>query len=103
MAMPSSNLDFLMSEINQADTFLSIEDMTKKLVNEIIYHVKTSDTNIGRISFIGHSLGCILIRSAIQKPELVALSSKFHTYLSLSGPHLGTMYNNSNLGKEFCS
>ena len=99
MAMPSSNLDFLMSEINQADTFLSIEDMTKKLVNEIIYHVKTSDTTIGRISFIGHSLGCILIRSAIQKPELVALSSKFHTYLSLSGPHLGTMYNNSNLGK----
>ena len=99
MAMPSSNLDFLMSEINQADTFLSIEDMTKKLVNEIIYHVKTSDTNIGRISFIGHSLGCILIRSAIQKPELVAFSSKFHTYLSLSGPHLGTMYNNSNLGK----
>ena len=102
MAMPSSNLDFLMSEINQADTFLSIEDMTKKLVNEIIYHVKTSDTNIGRISFVGHSLGCILIRSAIQKPELVALSSKFHTYLSLSGPHLGTMYNNSNLGKDFC-
>ena len=103
MAMPSSNLDFLMSEINQADTFLSIEDMTKKLVNEIIYHVKTSDTTIGRISFVGHSLGCILIRSAIQKPELVAFSSKFHTYLSLSGPHLGTMYNNSNLGKEFCS
>lgn len=71
--------------------------MTQKLVNEIIYHVKTSDTTIGRISFVGHSLGCILIRSAIQKPELVALSSKFHTYLSLSGPHLGTMYNNSNL------
>ena len=99
MALPSSNMDFLMSEINQADTFLSIEDMTKKLVNEIIYHVKTSDTEIERISLIGHSLGCILLRSAIQKPELAALSSKFHTYLSLSGPHLGTLFNNSNLGK----
>ena len=98
MAMPSANLDFLMSEINQVDTFLSFEDMTKKLVSEIIYYMKTCETNVGKISFIGHSLGCILIRSAIQKEELMAFSSKFHTYLSLSGPHLGTMYNNSNLG-----
>ena len=98
MAMPCANLDFLMSEINQ-DTFLSFEDMTQKLVSEIIYYMKTCDTSVGKISFIGHSLGCILIRSAIQKPDLAAFSSKFHTYLSLSGPHLGTMYNNSNLGK----
>jgi len=97
MALPSSNLEFLMSEINQMDTFLSFEDMTKKLVSEIVYYVKSSDINIGKISFIGHSLGCILIRSAIQKPEIANFSSKFHTYLSLSGPHLGTMYNNSNL------
>eukprot|EP00090_Calanus_glacialis_P010228 TRINITY_DN18611_c0_g1_i1.p1 TRINITY_DN18611_c0_g1~~TRINITY_DN18611_c0_g1_i1.p1 ORF type:complete len:1338 (-),score=331.89 TRINITY_DN18611_c0_g1_i1:1056-4637(-) len=97
MALPSSNLDFLMSEINQMDTFLSFEDMTKKLVNEIMYHVKTCDLNIGKISFIGHSLGCILIRSAIQRPELVNFSKKFHTFLSLSGPHIGTMYNNSGL------
>ena len=100
MALPGSNLDFLMSEINQMDTFLSFEDMTKKLVTEILYHIKNSDMSVGKISFVGHSLGCILIRSAIQKPELVALSSKFHTYLSLSGPHLGTMYNNSNLGRH---
>ena len=97
MALPSSNLEFLMSEINQMDTFLSFEDMTKKLVNEIMYHVKTCDLNIGKISFIGHSLGCILIRSAIQKPELVNFAKKFHTFLSLSGPHIGTMYNNSGL------
>ena len=99
MALPSSNLEFLMSEINQQDTFLSVEDMTKKLVSEIVYHIKSSDINVGRISFIGHSLGCILIRAAIQKPELSQHSAKFHTFLSLSGPHLGTMYNNSNLGK----
>lgn len=97
MALPSANLEFLMSEINQLDTFLSFEDMTRKLVNEIMYHVKTCDLNIEKISFIGHSLGCILIRSAIQKPELVNFSKKFHTFLSLSGPHLGTMYNNSGL------
>ena len=71
--------------------------MTKKLVNEIMYHVKTCDLNISKISFIGHSWGCILIRSAIQKTELVNFSKKFHTFLSLSGPHIGTMYYNSGL------
>ena len=87
----------LQSEINQTDTFLSLEDMTRKLVNEIIYHVKTSEQELGRLSFIGHSLGCILVRSAIQHPELARLAPHFHTFLSLSGPHLGTIYNNSGL------
>jgi hypothetical protein len=36
-------------------------------------------------------------RSAITRPELVAVSNKFYTFLSLSGPHLGTLYNNSGL------
>jgi len=97
LALPSHNLEFLMSEINQTDTFLSLEDMTRKLVNEIIYHVKTSEQELGRLSFIGHSLGCILVRSAIQHPELARLAPHFHTFLSLSGPHLGTIYNNSGL------
>ena len=97
MGLPGAGLQFLMSEINQMDTFQSFEDMTRKLVNEIMYHLKTSYLSIGKISFIGHSLGCILIRSAIQKPELANFSSKFHTFLSLSGPHIGTMYNNSGL------
>lgn len=60
-----------------------------KLVKEIMYHVKSCYLSIGKISFIGHSLGCILIRSAIQKPELASFASKFHTFLSLSGPHIG--------------
>jgi hypothetical protein len=36
--------------------------MTNKLVNEINYHMKSVTRPISRISFIGHSLGCILIR-----------------------------------------
>ena len=38
-----------------------------------------------QISFIGHSLGCILIRSAITRPELAKHAMKFYTFLSLSG------------------
>ena len=76
----------------------SFEAMTDKLVDEIVCYVD-SNYNVlpSRISFVGHSLGCILIRSAITRPKLAHLVPKFYTFLSLSGPHLGTLYNNSGL------
>jgi hypothetical protein len=42
---------------------------------------------LGRLSFIGYSLGGIVIRAAL--PHLTELASKMHLYLSLSSPHLG--------------
>lgn len=99
MALPGHNMDFLMSEVNQGDTFSSFETMTDRLVDEILQHVENYPMASipSRISFVGHSLGCILIRSAISRPKVSHLVSKFYTYLSLSGPHLGTLYNNSGL------
>lgn len=48
-------------------------------------------------SFIGHSLGNIIIRSVLTRPRFRCYLPKLHTFLSLSGPHLGTLYNNSTL------
>lgn len=48
-------------------------------------------------SFIGHSLGNIIIRSVLTRPRFRCYLCKLHTFLSLSGPHLGTLYNNSTL------
>lgn len=48
-------------------------------------------------SFIGHSLGNIIIRSVLTRPRFRYYLNKLHTFLSLSGPHLGTLYNNSAL------
>lgn len=48
-------------------------------------------------SFVGHSLGNLIIRSALSRSEMTHLLPKLHTFLSLSGPHLGTLYNNSGL------
>ncbi len=100
MALPAAHLDFLMSEVNQGDTFSSFETMTTRLVDEILGHLGRqypAGCLPGRISFVGHSLGCILIRSAIAQPKMAGLVSRFHTYLGLSGPHLGSLYNNSGL------
>jgi len=48
-----------------------------------------------RISFIGHSLGGLIIRAAL--PHLKDFSNKFHFYISLSSPHLGFLYTPSKL------
>ncbi|XP_064624581.1 protein FAM135A-like isoform X2 [Lineus longissimus] len=97
LAMPGAKIDFLMSERNQPDTFADFSVMTDRLVEEILYYINMYSLNPARISFIGHSLGNLIIRSALARPELAHLMPKMHTFLSLSGPHLGTLYNNSGL------
>lgn len=78
--------------------------MTDRLVNEILSHISSFQLPHypSRISFVGHSLGTIIIRAAIARPQMKHLLPKMHTFLSLSGPHLGTLYNTSglvNMGK----
>ncbi|XP_013420772.1 protein FAM135A isoform X2 [Lingula anatina] len=97
MALPGARLDFLMSERNQPDTFADFEVMTDRLVQEILYYLQMFSINPKRISFVGHSLGNLIIRSALSRPELSHLLPKLHTLLSLSGPHLGSLYGNSGL------
>ena len=48
-------------------------------------------------SFVGHSLGNLIIRSALTRPAMAPLLPRLYTMLSLSGPHLGTLYNSSGL------
>ncbi|KAM6899591.1 protein FAM135B [Xenentodon cancila] len=97
LGLPQSRLDFLMSERNQADTFADFDTMTDRLLDEIIQHIQLYNLTIGRISFIGHSLGNIIIRSVLTRPRFRCYLPKLHTFLSLSGPHLGTLYNSSAL------
>ncbi|XP_061671268.1 protein FAM135B isoform X2 [Syngnathoides biaculeatus] len=97
LGLPGSRLDFLMSERNQIDTFADFDTMTDRLLDEIIQHIQLYNLTIGRISFIGHSLGNVIIRSVLTRPRFRCYLPRLHTFLSLSGPHLGTLYNNSTL------
>lgn len=92
-----------MSERNQGDTFSDFDTMTDRLVGEILYHIESFALNPTRVSFVAHSLGTIIVRSALSRPQMRPLLPRLHTFLSLSGPHLGTIYNSSglvNMGKE---
>lgn len=81
----------------QGDTFSDFDTMTDRLVGEILHHIESSGLNPTKVSFVGHSLGTIIIRSALTRPQLRPLLPRLHTFLSLSGPHLGTLYNTSGL------
>lgn len=74
-----------------------------RLVSEILHYLDSSSIRPTRISFVGHSLGNVIIRSALTRPQMKFLLPRLHTFLSLSGPHLGTLYNSSglvNMGKN---
>lgn len=68
-----------------------------RLVAEILNHFKSNGSSPSRISFVAHSLGTIVVRTALSRPQLGFIIPRLHTYLSLSGPHLGILFNNSGL------
>ncbi|XP_067388776.1 protein FAM135A isoform X2 [Emydura macquarii macquarii] len=97
LGIPGGRIDFLMSERNQNDTFADFDSMTDRLLDEIIQYIQIYNLTISKISFIGHSLGNLIIRSVLTRPRFKYYLNKLHTFLSLSGPHLGTLYNSSAL------
>ena len=104
LALPGAKIDFLMSEHNQDNTFDDLEVMTKGLIKEINDYIEVFGIDPERISFIGHSLGNLIVRSTVAHEGFKPFLGKLHTYLSLSGPHLGTLYNSSgliNMGKLY--
>jgi triacylglycerol esterase/lipase EstA (alpha/beta hydrolase family) len=86
----------IMSRANQGDADCDIATMGKKLASEIRGFVQDWCPNlneINKLSFIGHSLGGLVIRACL--PYLTELYPKFHLYLSLSTPHFGYLSHNS--------
>ncbi|XP_059373100.1 protein FAM135A-like isoform X2 [Carassius carassius] len=97
IGLPGARIDFLMSERNQNDTFADFESMTDRLLDEIVQYIQIYNLTVSRISFVGHSLGNLIVRSVLARPRFKCYLSRLHTFLSLSGPHLGTLYNSSAL------
>ena len=71
--------------------------MGEKLADEIHQYIGKNNLgpNLSRITFVGHSLGGLIIRAAL--PYLERYKSRMHGYMSLCSPHLGYMYKSSKL------
>lgn len=81
-----------MAQANQRNTFNDFNLMTTHLLEEVLSHIHDMPSPPTRISFFGHSLGAIVIRSLVTRPEFTPYHSKLHLFLSICGPHLGTCY-----------
>ncbi|CAF1649585.1 unnamed protein product, partial [Adineta ricciae] len=97
LCLPSCHLDFLMSSSNHSSTFDDIDIMVKQLIEEIDTHIERHDLQPRRISFVGHSLGNLIVRATVSHENFQRYRPLLYTYLSLSGPHLGTLFNTSGL------
>lgn len=94
LALPQVRFSFLMASSNQGDTFCDFNLMTDRLLEEVLEHVRDMPTPPTKVSFIGHSLGGIIVRSLVTRPEFASLHPKLHLFVSICGPHLGTKYQN---------
>ncbi|CAD8167754.1 unnamed protein product [Paramecium pentaurelia] len=87
----------LLSKCNQDNTEQDIMVMGEKLALEVKLWIKEwcPKENFSKLSFIGHSLGGLIIRASLQ--YLTKYKDKMYTYLSLATPHLGYSLSSSKL------
>lgn len=117
-----------MSETNEDRTYGDFKEMGRRLANEVVSFLKNKLDKYSRhggcrelkLSFVGHSIGNVIIRSALSgifnlrnsfqtdrcmwlinfhstEPKLQPFLKNLHTYMSISGPHLGYWYSSNSL------
>ncbi|GAU14293.1 hypothetical protein TSUD_308530, partial [Trifolium subterraneum] len=94
-----------MSEANEDKTTGDFRQMGHRLAKEVISFVKSKMDKVTRygklgdiqLSFVGHSMGNLIIRTAIADSMMEPYLRHLHTYVSLSGPHLGYLYSSNSL------
>ncbi|KAL5844605.1 hypothetical protein ACOSQ4_010563 [Xanthoceras sorbifolium] len=98
-------IDFLMSEANEEKTSGDIREMGHRLAQEVISFVKRKIDKVSRsgairdikLSFVGHSIGNVILRTAIADGAMEPYLKYLYTYISVSGPHLGYLYSSNSL------
>jgi len=87
----------LASAANERNTEGDLEAMGVKLAEEVKAYLAEwcPGRKLGRLSFIGHSLGGLIVRSALR--HLQDYAEFMHLLLTLSSPHLGYMHSTSKL------
>jgi hypothetical protein len=80
---------FLTSVSNEENTDGDFNEMGIRLAQEVINFVCDwcPGTALGKLSFVGYSIGGIIIRAAL--PQLTQFHSKLYTYISLTSMHFG--------------
>lgn len=87
----------------------SLVVLASKVAQEISGHLHAlklqSRQNLHRISFLGHSVGALILRLAFRNPLLTPFTQFFHLFLSLNAPHCGVTFSKRSIdwGSRFLS
>ncbi|KAK8967313.1 hypothetical protein KSP40_PGU010399 [Platanthera guangdongensis] len=95
----------LMSEVNEDKTSGDFREMGSRLAEEVTAFLRKKIDKLSKyggckdikLSFVGHSIGNIIIRSALTDRLFDPYRKNLHTYMSVSGPHLGYWYSSNSL------
>ncbi|KAF0895854.1 hypothetical protein E2562_016582 [Oryza meyeriana var. granulata] len=103
--MRDPGAECLLSQTNEDRTSGDFKEMGRRLSNEVVAFLKRKLDRYSRnggckelkLSFVGHSIGNIIIRSALAEPKMQPFLKNLYTYMSISGPHLGYWYSSNSL------
>ncbi|KAL2342150.1 hypothetical protein Fmac_010090 [Flemingia macrophylla] len=98
-------IQVLMSEANEEKTYGDFREMGLRLSQEVISFLKKKMDKASRagtlkdikLSFVGHSIGNLIIRAALAESIMEPYLRYLYTYVSISGPHLGYMYSSNSI------
>ncbi|CDP14916.1 unnamed protein product [Coffea canephora] len=98
-------VEFLMSEVNEEKTSGDFREMGQRLAQEVVSFIKKKMDKVSRsgglrsikLSFVGHSIGNIILRTALTESVMEPYLRFLYTYVSVSGPHLGYLYSSNSL------
>ncbi|KAI4296291.1 hypothetical protein L6164_036259 [Bauhinia variegata] len=98
-------MQFLMSQANEDRTSGDFREMGLRLAKEVVSFMKKKMDKASKfgmlddvkLSFVGHSIGNIIIRAALAESIMEPYHRYLYTYVSLSGPHLGFLYSSNSI------
>ncbi|EEF52199.1 conserved hypothetical protein [Ricinus communis] len=98
-------IEVLMSQVNEEKTSGDFREMGLRLASEVISFIKRKVEKYSRsggpreikLSFVGHSIGNVIIRAALAESIMEPLQRHLYTYVSISGPQLGYLYSSNSL------
>mmetsp|Transcript_1620 Transcript_1620/g.5726 ORF Transcript_1620/g.5726 Transcript_1620/m.5726 type:complete len:747 (+) Transcript_1620:16-2256(+) len=88
---------FLLARSLEDCTHLTVAEQASLLAKEVATHVAASFHRPPLISFVGHSLGAVIVRAALEEEAFRPLLPHLFTFVSLASPHLGVLLLDSSL------
>lgn len=89
--------EFVQSSCNEGDTYGDLQTLGRKLAKEVSSGLASSPYTVGRLSFVCHSIGGLIVRAALDTGVLSAYMNRLCAYVSLGTPHLGYTYSENSL------